>query len=50
MNTRKSKDWTSQIIKDMKSFKINLSMKEIKNIPEEKWKQLVKTKSIENAL
>ena len=35
MKTRKPKDWTSQILKDLKNFDINLSMEEIQKIPEE---------------
>ena len=50
LKTKKSKDWAADILKDLKSFDINLTMEEIQNLPEETWKLLVKNKSIENTL
>ena len=50
LQTRKSKDWASQIMKDLKMFKINLTFEEISTMSEKSWKLLVKNKSIEIAL
>ena len=44
LNTRKSKDWASQVLKDLIKFGINMNMDEIKHIPKETWKTSIKTK------
>lgn len=46
LETRKPKDWASQIMKDLSDFKIEHSMNEIKMFKEEAWKTFVKEKSI----
>ena len=48
--TRKPKDWATQVIKDMEKFEITLTLDEIRKMPEASWKSLVKGKSTENAL
>ena len=48
--TRKSKDWASQVIKDLSKFGITLTLEEIRLVPKEAWKSRIKTKSIELAL
>ena len=48
--TRKSKNWETQVSKDMDKFEITLTFDEIRKMPEESWKSFVKRKSIENAL
>ena len=50
LETRKSKDWATQVIKDLNNFGINYNFEEIKNMSKVSWKKLVKTKSIEKAL
>ena len=43
--TRKSKDWATQVSKDMERFKITLTFDEIRKMTEESWKSFVKRKS-----
>ena len=50
LQTKKSKDWASQVIKDLEKFEIILTFEEISNMPEETWKLIVKNKSIKLAL
>ena len=50
LQTRKTKDWASRIIKDLIDFKITLSMDEIENTPSEAWKELIKVQTCKNAL
>ena len=50
MQTRKFKDWASQILKDLIDFQIDLIIDEIKFIKEETWKSILKSKAAENAL
>ena len=50
MLTRKSKDWASQIVKDLSEFGIQKSLYDISLIREESWKSVVKTKTPEIAL
>ena len=48
--TRKLKDWATQVSKDMEKFEITLTFDEIRKMPEESWKSFVKRKSTENDL
>ena len=48
--TRKQKDWATQILKDLSDFEISSTLSEIKNISEENWKMSVKIKTHKNAL
>ena len=50
MQTRKFKDWASQILKDLIDFRIYSTIDEIKFIKEETWKSILKSKAAENAL
>ena len=50
METRKSKDWATTILKDLLHFEINLTMEEIELIPIEQWKQIVKEKTFGKTL
>ena len=50
LETRKNKDWSSQVLKDVTDFEINHSMEEIKTIDEEAWKKLIKCKTTEKSL
>jgi len=50
METRKSKDWASQVLKDLKDFEIESSIPEIGAFKEENWKSLVKSKATAFAL
>ena len=50
LKTRKAKDWTSKILKDIKEFEIVLSMDKIRTTPEREWKEKVKVKTIQLAL
>ena len=50
LETRKTKDWATQILNDLTEFKIEDSMIEIRNYSIEKWKQSIKTKATTNAL
>ena len=50
MIIRKSKDWSTQIIKDLSEFGIQNTFDEISLITEESWKSVVKTKTSEVAL
>ena len=45
LETRKSKDWTFQILKDLSEYKITLSMAEIGQKKEESWKKIIKEKT-----
>ena len=45
-----TKDWATQILKDLKEYDVNLTMDEIRCTPEKMWKKQIKQKSIENAL
>ena len=45
LETRKPKDWATQIIKDLSDFQIEQSMDEIKTFKEKAWKTFVKQKS-----
>ena len=42
LDTRKNKDWASQIIKDLEEYEIEVNMAEIRTIKEESWKSLIK--------
>ena len=42
MKTRKSKDWATQILRDLAEFEIDLTMEEIGQIPQQTWKTLIK--------
>ena len=48
LETKKSKDWASQILKDLSDFDIHISMEEIRNTSEAVWKQQVKKKIFGN--
>ena len=50
LKTKKSKDWASQILKDLKDFDIETTMEQIRCTSETFWKQQVKKKSLELAL
>ena len=50
METRKNKDWTSQVLKDLIDLEINYSITEIGLFKEDIWKSMVKTKTTESAL
>ena len=50
MLTRKTKDWASQILKDLSDFGIDPNLEEIRLVKEDKWKELIKNKTTENAL
>ena len=50
MMTRKSKDWSTQIIKDPSKFGIQNTLYEISLISEESWKSVVQTKTSKVAL
>ena len=50
METRKNKDWASQVLKDLIDLGIEYSIKEIGSFKEEIWKSMVKTKTTESAL
>ena len=46
LETRKPKDWATQVIKDLSDFKIEKLMNKIKMFKEEAWKTFIKQKSI----
>ena len=48
--TRKSKDWSTQIVKDLIELDIEMTFEEIRLIKEDSWKSLVKSKSTHYAL
>ena len=50
LETRKPKDWATQVIKDLNKFEINITFEEIRNMSKDSWKKIVKRKSIESAL
>ena len=50
MDSRKSKDWCTQILKDLIEYGIEKSLEEIRVINEDSWKSLVKTKTTDIAL
>ena len=50
LETRKTKDWATQVLKDLNQFEINLSMEQIKQISKESWKCNIKKKSVDLAL
>ena len=50
LETRKSKDWATQILKDLIDFEIDITMEEIQNTPIENWKKSIKIKTTQNAL
>ena len=45
MESRKSKDWATTILKDLTQFEIDMKLDEIESIPIEKWKLFVKEKT-----
>ena len=45
LETRKSKDWATQIVKDLSDFEIELSTEDIKTFKEDAWKTFIKQKS-----
>ena len=50
VQTRKSKDWSTQIVKDLLELDIEKTFEEIRLIEEDSWKSLVKSKSTHYAL
>ena len=50
MKTGKSKDWSTQVLKDLTEFEIRSSFSEIGLLKEENWKSLVKSQSTVCAL
>ena len=50
LKTRKSKDWATQVLKDLNEFEINQAMDEIMNTPLKIWKEKVKWKTTKIAL
>ena len=50
LDTRKTKYWASQILKDLKKFNVNIPLEDIRHIPKEAWKKRIKQKSCELAL
>ena len=50
VQTEKSKDWSTQLLKDLTEFEIRSTFSEIGLIKEENWKSLVKSKSTVCAL
>ena len=45
LETRKTKDWASLVLKDLNEFDINYTMDEIREFKEETWKTFIKEKS-----
>ena len=45
MDTRKTKDWASTILKDLLKFEIKLTLDEIERLTVDNWKQIVKEKT-----
>ena len=50
MESRKAKDWSTRIMKDLVEFGVKESLHEISLIKEENWKLLIKTRAIECSL
>ena len=50
MLKRTSKDWASQILKDLSDIGIDPNLTEIRLVKEDKWKELLKKQTTENAL
>ena len=50
MNSRKSKDWATQILKDLNEYEINLTIDEIRNLSKTKWKEIIRVRTKQNAL
>ena len=43
LDFKKSKDWASQILKDLMEYEIEMTMDEIKSIGHDKWKDIIKS-------
>ena len=50
LKTRKTKDWATQVLKDITHYQIDFTMEEIRKTPKATWKSLIKKKTIELAL
>ena len=46
VKTRKSKDWATQVLKDLNQLNIKLTMDEIRSMSEATWKQHIRNKLI----